>query len=596
MSTIDNVIQIARSGLFRLFLISAVVNVLLLVQPLYMLQIYDRVLSSASYDTLLYISILAGGAVLLLGILDALRGIISGRISARVGIAGSEQALRASLKSSYAPLGDIQPLRDLAMIRGFIGGKPILGFMDMPFAPLFIGILYFIHPNLFWLTIIGAVALLIVALANQWMSERALGRAGDDSISAGLMAQGFARSADSITVMGMVRNVTLAWGEREGKAMAQQGAANDLSSIFAGISRVLRMGLQIAVLGYGGYLVLEQEMTAGMIFAASLISGRGLQPIDQVIGGWKAFADFRKAWKRLSEALGDDSVDREPTALPAPAGRIEVEKLVVTTPGSRQGDPILKGVSAVIPAGTCVVLIGPSGAGKSTLARAIVGAVKPWSGIVRIDGADITQWDQDVLGRYIGYLAQDADMLPGTVSQNIARFNPNVDDEAIVRAAQTAGAHDVILGLPNGYNTWIGPEGVRLSGGQRQRVGLARAFFGSPKLLVLDEPNANLDADGEQALDRALQAARARGTTVIIVTQRKLVADRADRVMVIREGHIEDYGTRQELMERQAARARAAQGASGQGEPGQPAPAPAQASASRPDGGASGIRISQVIG
>lgn len=556
-TTADRIVALVRSGVGRLFLVSFVVNVLLLVQPLYMLQIYDRVLASASLETLLFISLIAGGAILLLGLIDAVRGVLAGRIATRIGVAGGEAALDASLKGPRATLGDVQPLRDLAAVRGFLGGKGILGFLDLPFAPFFIAILYFIHPDLFWLTAGGAVVLLVVAIANQWAAERALGRAGEDAIAANLMAQAFARSSESITAMGMGTAVTRAWGEREARALVQQGSANDLASTFGGLSRVLRLGLQIAILGYGGYLVLAGEMTAGMIFAASLISGRGLQPIDQVIGGWGAFAEFRKAWARLRGALSRAGQTSDRTSLPAPVGRVQIERLVVTAPGTARPEPILKAISAVIPAGECVVLIGPSGAGKSTLARAIVGAVLPRDGLVRLDGADIAQFDPVILGRHVGYLAQDVEMLPGTVAQNIARFDAGADHDEIVRAARDAQVHDLVLSLPQGYDTPLGAEGHRLSGGQRQRIGLARAFFGRPRLLVLDEPNAHLDALGEEALDRALEAARESGTTVVVVTQRKLVADRADRVMVLRDGAIEDYGTRQELMERQAERARA---------------------------------------
>ncbi|WP_185984143.1 type I secretion system permease/ATPase [Aureimonas mangrovi] len=572
---IDEIAKIAWSGASGLFFFTFVTNVLLLVQPLYMLQVYDRVLVSSSLETLAFISLIAAGAILLLGAIDALRSIMAGRLAARIGVAGGSSALLASIAGQRASLGDIQPLRDLSTVRGFVGGRTLLAFLDMPFAPFFIGILYLIHPHLFWLTAGGAVVLFAVAFANQWAGDRALGASGEESIGASLMAQAFTRNGESISAMGMRGNVTEAWGRQEGRAMAAQERANSVASFYGGLSRVVRLGLQIAILGYGGYLVVTGEMTAGMIFAASLISGRGLQPIDQVIGGWKGFVDFRAAWRRLSAALASAKVGETRTELPTPTGRIEVQKVIVAARGNERGDPILKGVSAVIPQGACVAVVGASGAGKSTLARVLAGALVPNSGVVRIDGADMANWDSEALGRHVGYLSQEVEMLPGTIAQNIARFDPDASDADIVAAATKAQVHDLVLGFPQGYDTMLGPGGIQLSGGQRQRVGLARAFFGTPRLLVLDEPNANLDMAGEQALDRALAAAKADGTTVIVVTQRRQVADVADRILMMRDGAIEDYGTRAEVLERQAQRVRQAQeaaaaNAGGQVRPPQP--------------------------
>ncbi|MCE7029626.1 type I secretion system permease/ATPase [Jiella avicenniae] len=547
-----------------LFCFTMVINVLLLVQPIYMLQIYDRVLVSASFDTLVYISLIAAGALLLLGAFDALRSMIAGRLAARLETDNGGDALIASLRSPRASLGDVQPLRDLATVRGFVGGRAMLAYLDLPFMPLFIGMLYLIHPDLFWLTLGGAVVLAFVALANQRATTKLAGEAGEASMNATLSAQAFVRSSESLFAMGMIGNAVDFWGRSQARSLRALDRLNGRNAFFAGLSRFLRMGLQIAILGYGGYLVIAGEMTAGMIFAASLISGRALQPIDQVIGGWKGFVDMRKAMSRLSKGLDTVRSDRSgKTALPEPRGEVRFDQVVVMPQGSG-ADPILKRISFKVPPGECCVVIGPSGAGKSTLMRALVGGVETRSGAVRIDGADIRNWDGEALGRHVGYLAQEVEILPGTVAQNIARFDPDAADEAVIAAAKMAEVHELVLKLPQGYDTVLGPMGMKLSGGQRQRVGLARAFYGRPKILVLDEPNASLDAEGDLALDRALRHARESGVTVILVTQRRQVAEQADWILVLRDGAIDDFGSRDEVLGRQANKVQAAREAARQ--------------------------------
>lgn len=557
------VMRVFRSGLLGLTVFTFVVNLLLLVQPLYMLQVYDRVLASASVETLVFISIIAAGALLLLGVVDAIRSMMASRLAARMEVEAGADTLVASLNGPRASLGDVQPLRDLAAVRGFVSNRGILAYLDLPFAPFFIALLYFIHPHLFWLTLGGAGVLTLLAFLNQWATSRAGAEGGEGAaaMAAMLAAQAFARNAETIRAMGMVASVTRAWGRDEAASLKAQDRVAATNAVFAGISRILRLGLQIAILGYGGYLVIEGQMTAGMIFAASLISGRGLQPIDQVIGGWKGFVDARRAWVRLKAALERAPATRSVTELPAPQGRVTLDQVVVfpDIAVAAGAEPLLKRISAEVLPGECVAVIGPSGAGKSTLVRTVIGAMQPRTGQVRIDGADIRTWDRESLGRHIGYLSQEVDLLPGTVAQNIARFDAGADDAAIVFAAVRAQVHELILRLANGYDTVIGPGGQQLSGGQRQRIGLARAFFGSPRLLVLDEPNANLDADGDLALEAALAKAREDRVTVIIVTQRRPIAERADKILILRDGMIEDFGPRPQVLERQAQKLRAAQ-------------------------------------
>ncbi|WP_192843202.1 type I secretion system permease/ATPase [Aureimonas sp. AU12] len=534
-----------------------VVNLLLLVQPVYMLQVYDRVLSSGSLDTLLYVSLLAGAALLLLGILDAVRNIIAGRIASRMEVEAGNDTLIAAMLGQRASIGDVQPLRDLQTVRGFVGNRAIFAYLDLPFAPLFIAILWFIHPVLFALTLVGAIVLTILALLNQWASNRVAQEASEHTVTAMLSAQSFVRNAESIRAMGMMENAIDAWGASEARSLAAQDRMNRINSWFSGISKTLRMGLQIAILGVGGYLVLQREMTGGMIFASSLISGRGLQPIDQVIGGWKGFVETRKSWERLQRALAFVADRPKATELPDPVGTLSFHQLVVMPPHNPNGDPLIKKISAYVKAGTCMALIGPSGAGKSTLVRTVVGAVPIRAGSIRVDGADIRNWDPEQLGRRIGYLSQDVELLPGTVAQNIARFDPQASDAEIVEAARKAQVHELIQRLPKGYDTQLGPAGHQLSGGQRQRVGLARAFYGSPRLLVLDEPNAHLDSEGDMALESALLLAKSQQVTVVIVTQRRNVAEFADSIMILRDGMIEDFGSKSEVYGRQAARKKA---------------------------------------
>ena len=555
--------------LIVLFAFTLVVNILLLVQPVYMLQIYDRVLVSASLDTLIYISIIAVAALMLLGVFDALRSMLAGRLGAKLETENGADALVASMRSPRASLGDVQPMRDLAAVRSFVGGRALLAYLDLPFMPLFICMLYLIHPNLFWLTLGGAVLLALVAFANQWTTSKLGGEAGEASMAATLSAQAFVRSSESLFAMGMIGNAVETWGRQHAGSLQAVDRINGRNAIFAGISRFLRMGLQIAILGYGGYLVIEGEMTAGMIFASSLISGRALQPIDQVIAGWKGFIEARRSYVRLKKGLAAVRAERgTKTALPAPRGDVAFDNVVVMPQGSSGGtDPLLKRISFSVPAGEFCAVIGASGAGKSTLLRALVGAAEVRSGAVRIDGADIRNWDGEALGRHVGYLAQEVEILPGTIAENIARFSADVDDASVVTAARMAEVHDLVQKLPRGYDTLIGPAGMKLSGGQRQRIGLARAFFGGPKILVLDEPNASLDADGDIALDRALAHAKEAGVTVLLVTQRRQVAERADRILVLRDGAIEDYGPRDAVFKRQAEKVQAARDAARQAAP-----------------------------
>lgn len=549
MKNLDRARSHFRRVLLLLACFSLVVNLLLLAMPLYMLQIYDRILPSRSMDTLMFLSIIAGGTLVVLGLLEAVRSVLASRAGARLEVDLGTDALLASMARSRNGETDVETVRHLATVRQFISSRMLFALLDFPFAPIFIVILYVIHPTLFWLTLAGAAVLFVLAIINQRLSRDAGQRAADQQASAMSMAQSLARNAHTLQSMGMTRDGIRLWGRHNSRSLVNQGSVDFRSAVMTGISRAFRMGLQIAILGVGALLVLNHEMTAGMIFAASIISGRALQPIDQVIGGWRQFAMTLASWRALKDTLGKHAGEsQEPKTLMAePKGHIAVKDAVVLNPAGLGAAPILNRISFELDPGSVLGVVGPSGSGKSTLARLIVGVQTPNSGTIRIDGTEVQNWNNEQLGQHIGYLSQDVELLPGTVKENIARLSEQPDDLAVLDAARKAQVHALIQNLPQGYDTRIGPGGLGLSGGQRQRIGLARAFYGGPKIMVLDEPNANLDDDGELALRKALAATRSAGVTVIIVTQRKQVLNVVDKILRLHSGTLDYLGTRDEF-------------------------------------------------
>ncbi|RNJ41491.1 type I secretion system permease/ATPase [Mesorhizobium erdmanii] len=553
MSNSTNRRVLSRSVL-EMGLFSAVTNTLVLILPLYMLQVYDRVLPAANLDTLGYLTLLALLCLLLFGVLEVVRGIYASRLAARLDVSLGTSSFLAAMSSPRAGLGDVQALRDLATLRGFIASRTIFFLFDLPFGPIFVGLLYFIHPLLFLVTVIGAVLMVSIAVLNQAASSRPSKEAAENLGASMNLAQAFARNFETVRALGMVSNAIEFWGTRFSGSLHASDRLARINAFYGGVSRTTRSVLQIAILGVGAYLVLHNEMTAGMIFASSMISARALQPLDQIIGSWRQIIDANLAWKRLS-SVQSRSGPKENVALPTPQGALSADQIIYYLPGSADGAlPLIKRVTFEVAAGETVAIVGPSQAGKSTLARLIVGAIEPRSGAIRIDGGDLRNWDPEELGRHIGYLPQDVELLPGTIGQNIARFEPDAPDEKLVQAAQRAQVHELILGQRHGYSTVIGPTGVRLSGGERQRIGLARAFYGDPKVLVLDEPNANLDSDGEAALERAILQARARKTTVLVITHRPSIAAKCDRILVLSNGQIEIYGLTKDVLDRLAER------------------------------------------
>lgn len=530
-------------GFFSLF-----TNLLMLAIPLYMLQIYDRVLPSQSSATLTFLTIIAFGALLVLGAMESVRTVLANRTAARLDAQLGDTVLEQVIRTGAQSGGNSQPVRDLAAVRTLIGSRQAFAFLDLPFAAIFIGLLFLIHPHLFWITLAGALLLAAIAILNQYWTTTASSEHVEASMAGSLQSEYLARNADSLIAMGMVSNVVNHWGRTHADAMVKGDQVARINAFFTGLSRFLRLALQIIILGYGAILVLDGSITPGMIFASSIVSGRALQPIDQVIGSWRALAAGLQSWKRLSGFLSKADDEREHTPLPRPNGLLTAKDIFQPNPGDPKGRPVLAGLSFALRPGQSVAVIGPSGSGKSTLARILVGALKPYKGTVAVDGHDLANWKPEAIGSHIGYLAQDLELLPGTVAMNIARFSPQPKPELVVEAAKLAHAEDLIKSLPKGYDTVIGPGGIQVSGGERQRIGLARAFFGDPRILVLDEPNANLDRLGEIALNRALAEAKKRGISVFIITQRESVLSGVDLIMRMAEGQIIDYGPRDEII------------------------------------------------
>ncbi|MBB6488512.1 type I secretion system permease/ATPase [Rhizobium lusitanum] len=538
-----------RRAWIEIAIFTIVVNALLLVPSLYMMQVYDRILPAASITTLIYLSLIATAALALLAVLDIVRSFYCQRVAVSLDRELGEAAFVASMNSPRAESGDTQPLRDLSTVRTFVASKGLANLVDLPFVPFFLVLLLFIHPILSLVTLAGAIGLIILVIINQAVAHKAGLRAQEASVTANLLAQSFVRNADTVRGMGMTDNILHVWGNHFAQAARSQDSAAGSASTFAGISKVIRMALQMAILGTGAVLVMRGEMTGGMIFASSMISGRALQPIDQLVAGWRQVFDARKAWQRLKETLSSDQMGQQRRIeLPEPSGQISVRDLVWAPAQTQGAAPVLKRLNFDIAAGEAIAILGPSGAGKSTLARLLAGIGTPTGGSLSLDGADYRTWNTRQFGRNVGYLAQDVQLLPGSIAQNIARFDPSASDDEVTTAAGNAEAHTLILGQRQGYQTVISSSGSSLSGGTKQRIGLARAFFRKPRVLILDEPNANLDAEGEAALEKALLHAKSSGTTVVIVTHRPSIVLKCDRAMIVKDGAIETIGAAADIL------------------------------------------------
>ena len=540
-----------RGGFGAVCLFSLAINLLLLTIPLYMLQLFDRVLTSRSVDTLLALSLAAGGAILVLAVLEAVRGLVMVRLGSWLDARLGGEILSSSVIDGLARggLASVQGLRDLATFRGFLTGPAIFPFLDAPWTPIFIAVIFLLHPLLGWLATAGAVCLFAMALLNELTTHTQLMESGAASIRSLRQAEAAVRNADVIAAMGMMPNLIGRWSRENATTLELQARASGRSGAITAVSRFVRLGLQMAMLGTGAWLAIQDAITPGAMIAGSILLGRALAPVEQAIGSWKSAVAARGAYQRIKGQL-DAAVPRaESTALPAPAGRLTVEGLAYAYPGAAA--PVLRGIDFSVEPGEALGLIGSTAAGKTTLARLAVGNLRPAAGHVRLDAADVAQWDPVDLGRHIGYLPQDVELFGGTVRENIARMG-EADDEAVIAAARLAGVHDIVLGLPAAYETEIGEGGAVLSGGQRQRIALARAVFGGPRFVVLDEPNANLDSDGEAALLVAVAALKAAGVTLLIIAHRPAVLQHVDKILVLSGGAMQMFGARDDVLARLA--------------------------------------------
>jgi len=532
------------AGLFSLF-----INLLQLVPVLYMLQIFDRVIASRSDETLVVLTIGAVLALLVGMLLDVLRG----RLLATAGVALDRRlgppVLAGLLAGAGKPGGAeyVAGLRDVAALRGFLTGSGIFALFDAPWLPMYIVVIFLFHPLLGVIAGLGSIVLLCLAYLNEKLTRRALEDLQADARKAGRFIDLSVRNAEVVGAHGMVRNVTSYWEHLNRRVLNAQLRASRAGGAVSGATKLVRQLIQIAMLGTGAWLVIDLHVTAGVMLAATILLGRALAPVEAIISGWKSLVDARGAYSRLSKLLGAVPSDRERTELPAPEGALSVERVAFGIRG--QDKAIIRGVSFQIAAGESLGIIGPSAAGKSTLARLILGVWKPVNGVIRLDGADVSEWPRDTLGPHLGYLPQDVELFSGSAAQNIARMG-EVDSEAVVEAAKRANAHEVIVRLPNGYDTQIGEGGATLSGGQRQRLALARALYRNPRLVVLDEPNANLDSEGEDALMRAMLRLKQEKVTLIVITHRPSLLANVDRMLVLREGQVEMFGPRAEIMAR----------------------------------------------
>jgi PrtD family type I secretion system ABC transporter len=536
-----------RGGFLAVGLFSLAINLLLLTIPLYMLQLFDRVLTSRSEDTLFALSIAAGGAILTLAALEAVRSFVMVRLSNWLDTQLSGDLLGGSVIDGLVRGGEaaVQGLRDLLTFRTFLTGPAIFPFLDAPWTPVFIAVIFLFHPLLGWLSIIGAAVLFAMALINELSTRNLLMQSGGASIKSLRVAESAVRNADVIEAMGMMPNIVQRWRQENSAMLELQAKASQRSGAITAASRFLRLFLQVAMLGVGAWLAINDEVSPGAMIAGSILLGRALAPVEQAIGSWKSAVSARGAYNRIKRQLDSLTPRAEAMALPAPAGQLSVEGMSYLYPGATE--PVLRNLDFRLEPGESVGLIGPTAVGKTTLARLAVGNLRPSAGHIRLDTADVAQWDPVDLGQYIGYLPQDVELFAGTVRENIARMGEG-DPEQVVAAATPAGVHEIILGLPAGYETEIGEDGAVLSGGQRQRIGLARAVFGNPKFIVLDEPNANLDHEGEVALLVTVARLKAQGATMVIIAHRPSVLRNVDKILVLRNGGIQLFGARDEVL------------------------------------------------
>jgi ATP-binding cassette, subfamily C, type I secretion system permease/ATPase len=534
----------AYAGLFSL-----AINALLLVPAIYMLQVFDRVLSGRSEETL---AMLSAGALIALAMMAAL-DVVRGKLLAACGVALDRKlgpSVLQGLLEQTARLGGaeyLNGLRDVATLRGFLVGPGIIALFDAPWLPLFLLLIYLFHPVLGAVALAGALLMLLLAALNERFTRRPLERVQAESRRTGRFIDAATRNAEALSALGMHAAVTQRWTALNEAALAEQREASRLGATFGGLTKFTRQAIQMTMLGTGAYLVVSQHLSSGVMIATTIILGRALAPVEMLVAGWRNLVEVRSAWTRLTALFAARPAHAESTELPAPRGNLSVEQVTYAFP--RAPRPVIRVVSFALQGGESLGVIGPTAAGKSTLAKLLVGVWSPAAGAVRLDGADVSKWDRAQLGPHVGYVPQVVELFGGTVADNIARLG-TPDSAAVIRAAQRAHAHEMILRLPKGYDTPAGEGGEALSPGQRQRIALARALYREPCLMVLDEPNANLDSEGDEALLQAMRDLKQAGVTVVIVAHRPSLLGSVDKLLVLREGVAELFGPRAEILAR----------------------------------------------
>jgi PrtD family type I secretion system ABC transporter len=519
---------------------SLLLNLALLMPSIYMTQVFDRVFASRSVETLVMLSALALLALVLGFCMDTVRARALAWCGRAIDRRLSPAALASALREAAGISGraNTDALRDITQLRTFLSGSGIHALFDAPWLPIYLLVIGLMHPLLGLAATLGAILLVGLGVLTERLTRERAERALQSSRITNKHAEALTRHAEVIIGMGMTKAAVASWEVRHDKLLDAQAQLSGASASLSAIARVLRQGLQLVMLGLGAWLVIDAHASPGIMVAATILLGRALQPVEQLIAGWKTQVEARGAWRRLNERSAGAAPEAS-LALPAPAGRIEVERVIFSVSPGRP--PLIKAVGFTLEAGESLGIIGPSASGKTTLIRLILGIWQPQAGVVRLDGADVARWDRVALGQHIGYLPQDVELFSGTVAQNIARLGP-VDSERVVEAARLAHAHEMILRLPEGYDTPIGEAGATLSGGQRQRIAFARALYGNPRLVVLDEPNANLDAEGEAALGAALKELKAQGVTTIMVGHRPALMSQLDKLAALRDGALEAFG------------------------------------------------------
>lgn len=544
---IAQVLRSFKSTFVTVGTFSAIANMLMLAPSLYMLQVYDRVLGSKNEITLLMLTLMVLGAYLLMSALELIRTFVLVRVGARFDMQLNKRVYTAAFEQNLKRVGGNagQALSDLTNVRQFLTGNALFAFFDAPWFPVYLIVIFAFEPSLGLFALCGTVLLVLCAYINEKVSHKPLADANAMAISSNTLATNNLRNAEVIESMGMLPNLMARWFKLHGKFLRLQAEASEKAGLVGAVTKFVQTSLQSLVLGFGALLVLENKITPGMMIAASILVGRALAPVQQLIGVWKSVASTRSAYERLNALLAANPARSAGMQLPKPIGNLAVESVTAGPPGTQA--PVLRAVNFSIVAGDVLGVIGPSGSGKSTLARLLVGVWPAAMGKVRLDNADIYSWNKAELGPNVGYLPQDIELFGGTISENIARFG-DVDPEKVVQAAKRAGVHELILHFPNGYDTMLGDGGAGLSGGQRQRLGLARAMYGDPSLIVLDEPNSNLDDTGEAALLQAIQDLRARGKTIVLITHRTSVISATTKLLLLRDGVVGMFGPTNQVL------------------------------------------------